>query len=77
MPTSGGRTSISTSTPGSSRRLTAATRKHGTIVRLCAIDEKPLAAVEAWLAEQRALWEGRTNRLEQFVATVHPEETPE
>jgi hypothetical protein len=46
-------------------------------VRLCAIDEKPLAAVEAWLSEQRALWEGRTDRLEQFVATVHPEETPE
>jgi hypothetical protein len=46
-------------------------------VRICAIEEKPLAVVEAWLAEQRALWEGRTDRLEQFVATVHPENRAE
>lgn len=52
------------------------TRKEGR-VRICAIDEKPLAAIEAWLSEQRALWEGRTDRLEQFVATVHPEEAAE
>jgi DNA-binding transcriptional ArsR family regulator len=52
------------------------TRKVGR-VRICAIEEKPFAAVAAWLAEQRALWEGRTDRLERFVATVHPEEPPE
>jgi DNA-binding transcriptional ArsR family regulator len=52
------------------------TRKVGR-VRICVIDEQPLAAVEAWLAAQRALWEERTDRLEQFVATVHREETPE
>jgi DNA-binding transcriptional ArsR family regulator len=46
-------------------------------VRICVIEAKPLAAVEAWLAEQRALWEGRTDRLEQFVTTPHPEEPPE
>lgn len=42
------------------------TRKVGR-VRVCAIEERPLAAIDAWLAEQRAVWEGRTDRLEQFV----------
>jgi DNA-binding transcriptional ArsR family regulator len=44
------------------------TRKEGR-VRTCAIEKKPLAAVEAWLSAQRALWEGRTDRLERFVTT--------
>jgi DNA-binding transcriptional ArsR family regulator len=52
------------------------TRKVGR-VRICVIEEQPLAAIDAWLSEQRALWDGRTDRLEQFVATVQPEETPE
>jgi hypothetical protein len=26
-----------------------------------------LALVEDWLAQQRRIWEGRTDRLEQFV----------
>ena len=52
------------------------TRKVGR-VRICAIDDKPLAAVDAWLSEQRAQWEGRADRLEQFVATVHLENKPE
>jgi len=43
------------------------TRKEGR-VRTCAIEKKQFAAVEAWLSAQRALWEGRTDRLEQFVA---------
>jgi DNA-binding transcriptional ArsR family regulator len=43
------------------------TRKEGR-VRTCAMEKKRLAAVEAWLSAQRALWEGRTDRLEQFVA---------
>ncbi|MCW0000388.1 ArsR family transcriptional regulator [Pararhizobium sp. YC-54] len=43
------------------------TRKEGR-VRTCAIEKKQFAAVEAWLSTQRALWEGRTDRLEQFVA---------
>ena len=38
------------------------TRKVGR-VRICAIEEKSFAAVEAWLVEQRSLWEGRTDRL--------------
>ena len=45
------------------------TRKEGR-VRTCAIEKRPFAAVETWLSAQRALWEGRTDRLEQFVTAV-------
>jgi DNA-binding transcriptional ArsR family regulator len=45
------------------------TRKQGR-VRMCAIEKKPLAAAEAWLSAQRALWESRTDRLERFVTTA-------
>jgi DNA-binding transcriptional ArsR family regulator len=51
------------------------TRKEGR-VRTCAIEKKPFAAVEAWLSEQRVLWEGRTDRLELFV-TTRPEKGSE
>jgi len=43
-------------------------------VRTCVIERKQFAAVEAWLAEQRAVWEGRTDRLERFVTNVQKEE---
>jgi DNA-binding transcriptional ArsR family regulator len=46
------------------------TRKEGR-VRTCAIEKKPFATVERWLSTQRALWEGRTDRLEQFVTTAN------
>ena len=36
-------------------------------VRTCQIDRGRLAVVDRWLDEQRAIWEGRTDRLEQFV----------
>jgi DNA-binding transcriptional ArsR family regulator len=52
------------------------TRKVGR-VRICAIEEEPLTAVERWLSEQRAVWEGRSDWLQQFVETTHVEETPE
>ena len=45
------------------------TRKEGRI-RTCEIENKRLAAVEGWLLEQRALWEGRADRLEQFVTKI-------
>ena len=45
------------------------TRKEGR-VRTCAIKKKPFAMVEAWLSTQRAIWEGRTDRLEQFAITA-------
>jgi DNA-binding transcriptional ArsR family regulator len=38
-------------------------------VRTCTLDRGRLAVVDGWLAEQRAIWEGRTDRLEQFVTT--------
>jgi DNA-binding transcriptional ArsR family regulator len=50
------------------------TRKEGR-VRTCAIEKKQFAAVEAWLSEQRALWEGRTDRLEQFVTNQKKEKS--
>jgi DNA-binding transcriptional ArsR family regulator len=43
-------------------------------VRTCAIEKKQFAAVEAWLSVQRAIWEGRTDRLEQFVITTQERE---
>jgi DNA-binding transcriptional ArsR family regulator len=42
------------------------TRKEGR-VRTCMIKKRPFAAVETWLSAQRAVWEARTDRLEQFV----------
>ena len=38
-------------------------------VRTCTLDRTRLGVVEGWLAQQRAVWEGRTDRLEQFVTT--------
>jgi DNA-binding transcriptional ArsR family regulator len=38
-------------------------------VRTCTLDRTRLCVVEGWLAQQRAVWEGRTDRLEQFVTT--------
>ena len=46
------------------------TRKEGR-VRTCALRKKPFAVVDSWLAEQRALWEARTDRLELFVTASH------
>jgi DNA-binding transcriptional ArsR family regulator len=49
------------------------TRKEGR-VRTCTIEKKPLAVVETWLSRQRALWEGRTDRLERFVMATQEKE---
>jgi DNA-binding transcriptional ArsR family regulator len=38
------------------------------------IEKKQFAAVEAWLSDQRALWEGRADRLEQFVTSAEKKE---
>ena len=49
-------------------------------VRICTIQEEPITVIESWLAEQREIWEARTDRLEAFVtaATAAPasEDTP-
>lgn len=50
------------------------TRKQGR-VRTCMIDKATFAAVDGWLAEQRILWEERTDRLEHFV--TQNQETPQ
>ena len=41
-------------------------------VRTCTLNRTRLGVVDGWLAEQRAVWEGRTDRLEQFV--TNPQE---
>jgi len=51
------------------------THKQGRI-RTCTIERKSFAMVEDWLSTQRALWEGRTDRLEHFVITREKEQSP-
>lgn len=36
-------------------------------VRTCHVNQDRLAAAEDWLGEQRAIWQGRTDRLAAFV----------
>lgn len=36
-------------------------------VRTCTLDRKRLSLVDDWLAEQRSIWEARTDRLEQLI----------
>lgn len=43
-----------------------ATHKTGR-VRTCRIAPEALSAAEAWIAEQRAVWEGRLDRFEAYV----------
>jgi DNA-binding transcriptional ArsR family regulator len=43
-------------------------------VRTCTLNRERLTIVDDWLADQRALWESRTDRLEHLV--THLEETP-
>jgi DNA-binding transcriptional ArsR family regulator len=42
------------------------TRKQGR-VRMCALEKQRLATLDNWLDAQRRTWEGRTDRLEEFV----------
>lgn len=48
------------------------TRKTGR-VRTCTLERRSFDAIETWLAEQRRVWEARTDRLERFVTTDHEE----
>jgi DNA-binding transcriptional ArsR family regulator len=43
-------------------------------VRTCTLNRERLALLDDWLAEQRLVWEGRTDRLESFL--TDPQETP-
>lgn len=49
------------------------TRKSGR-VRTCVLERKSFDVIEAWLGEQRDLWERRTDRLERFVITTHDQD---
>lgn len=40
-------------------------------VRTCRIEPQALRTAEGWMTEQRALWEGRLDRLEAFLADNH------
>ena len=39
-------------------------------VRTCEMEPKPLTAAEKWIGEQRALWEGRLDRLEDYLTEL-------
>jgi DNA-binding transcriptional ArsR family regulator len=43
-------------------------------VRTCVLNRERLAVVDDWLAEQRAMWEERTDRLESLVDELMEEE---
>jgi DNA-binding transcriptional ArsR family regulator len=43
-------------------------------VRTCRIEPKALSNAESWIADQRALWEGRLDRLEAFLCEIQNEE---
>jgi DNA-binding transcriptional ArsR family regulator len=43
-------------------------------VRTCVLNRERLALVDDWLAEQRAVWEERTDRLESLVDELMEEE---
>jgi DNA-binding transcriptional ArsR family regulator len=36
-------------------------------VRTCRLEPRALAGAESWIAEQRKLWEGRLDRLEDYL----------
>ncbi len=44
-------------------------------VRTCRLEPGALATAESWIAEQRALWEGRLDRLETYLETLKAKES--
>jgi DNA-binding transcriptional ArsR family regulator len=42
-------------------------------VRTCELVPKTLSSAERWIAEQRTTWEARTDRMADFVETLHQE----
>ena len=43
-------------------------------VRTCRLEPAALAAAEGWIAEQRALWEGRADRLQDYLQRLQSKE---
>jgi DNA-binding transcriptional ArsR family regulator len=46
------------------------TEKHGR-VRTCTVRPEALGVTEAWLAQRRAVWEARLDRLDDYVLKLH------
>jgi DNA-binding transcriptional ArsR family regulator len=44
-------------------------------VRTCRLEPRALATAESGIAEQRALWEGRLDRLEDYLGTLKAKES--
>ena len=44
-------------------------------VRTCEMEAQPLGEAETWIAEQRALWEDRLDRLDDYLKTLQAKET--
>jgi DNA-binding transcriptional ArsR family regulator len=42
-------------------------------VRTCELRPKAFSQAEQWMAEQREIWESRTDRMSLFVETLHKE----
>lgn len=49
-------------------------RKDGR-VRTCELRPQALTAAQQWIADQRALWESRSDRMTQYVETLHHPES--
>jgi DNA-binding transcriptional ArsR family regulator len=43
-------------------------------VRTCELRPKALSRAERWMAEQRAMWEARTDLMSAFVEKLHQED---
>ena len=44
-------------------------------VRTCRLEPRALSTAEQWIAEQRELWEGRLDRLEDYLETLKTKES--
>jgi DNA-binding transcriptional ArsR family regulator len=42
--------------------------------RTCELQPKALTQAERWIAEQRSVWEARSDRMATFVETLHQQE---
>ena len=43
-------------------------------VRTCEMQPKPLSRAEKWIAQRRALWEGRFDRMEAYIEELQAQE---
>lgn len=50
------------------------TSKKSGRVRTCEMDVQNLSAAGGWIDHQRAIWEGRLGRIDQYLNKIHPKE---